>query len=199
MAKRGEELGNRWIILRTSGPSTLPLAASLAEDGFETWAPVETGVFKVPRANVKRNITRAMLPSYVFARAVHLYDLLQIAALPNRQRRGPGMNKPAHESFSVMRSSDRIHFVADAALTALRKIEARRTPRQLAEEPLPVGCTVRVKPGSSGFDGMIGKVESGDRGSTLVCFNSRYTVEIPTSLLRLDEVGTGQPIWANAA
>lgn len=194
-----EELGSRWIILRTAGRCTLGLAASLAEDGFDVWTPVETGVFKVPRANVKRTVTRAMLPSYVFARADHLYDLLQLASMPNRQRRGPRLSKPAHDSFSVMHLHDNIPLIADAALTALRKIEARRTPRQMAEESLPVGCVVRVKPGSSGFDGMIGKVESGDRGTTLVWFNSRYTAKIPTSLLQPDEVGADQPILANAA
>lgn len=189
--------GGDWIILRTASRSTLPLAKSLAEDGFDVWTPVETGVFNVPRANVKRTISRAMLPSYVFARAGHLYNLLQLASLPSR--RGPGLRRPAHESFSVMRCSDHIPLIADASLNALRKIEARRTPRQMAEEPLPVGCIVRVKAGSAGFEGMIGKVESGDRGTTLVCFNRRYTVEIPTSLLSVDEIGTDQPILADAA
>ena len=37
----GRETGD-WFILRTAGRSTLPLASSLAEDGFEVWTPVRT-------------------------------------------------------------------------------------------------------------------------------------------------------------
>jgi len=177
-----------WIILRTSSRHTMSLASSLAKDGFAVWTPVEHFIKRLPR-NVRRPVTQPMFAGYVFARAVHLIDLLDVARTP--MRRGPGCRLPAHARFWVLREHGGIPLIADHHFDEVRRIEAKRTPAAKAEKPLPLDAVVKVEGGS--FGGMTGTVERSDRGRTLVCFNGRYTVKIPTSLLKLDEAYRQQP------
>lgn len=174
-----------WCILRTSSRHTIPLSETLAEDGYEVWTPIETRTIRVPRKNVKREIRLPIMPSYVFARAAQLIDLLQLAAMPVKPRRQSG--KPAHAGFSVMHAfGDQIPLVPDVHLTELRRIEIKRTPMRKAERRFIPGVIVKVGGGS--FGGMTGRVERSDKGHTLVCFNDRYLVKIPTLLLSEDSV-----------
>lgn len=177
-----------WIILRTSGRMTLKLAETLAEDGFEVWTPAEVKKVRIPRANVRRDVKLPIMPSYVFAKASHLIELLQLAKLEVKPRRGLGWGKPAHASFSVMRHSDMIPFISDAHLQALRTIEAKRAPKRKAERALPKGLQVRVSDQGGSFQGMSGTVERSDQGHTLVCFSGRYVVKIATFLLHEDDL-----------
>jgi transcription antitermination factor NusG len=177
-----------WCILRTKSRHTQRLARTLAEDGFDVWTPTEVRTMRVPRMNVRREVTLPLMPSYVFAKAVHLIDLIQLAAMPAKPRRGRYCHEPAHEDFNVMRCFGGIPTVSDSDLAQLRALEAKRTPRKKAERSFAAGATVRVEGGS--FGGMTGTVERSDRGHTLVCFSDRYQVKIPTSLLLENAVGS---------
>lgn len=168
-----------WCILRTSPRHTLRLTATLAEDGYEVWTPTETRRVRVPRMNVRRDVELPLMPSYIFARAGQIIDLIQLADMPVKPRRG--LRKPAHDGFRVMRCFGGIPTVSDADLKELRRIEARRTPVRKAARTFRKGAGVRVEGGS--FGGMAGIVERGDRTHTLVCFNDRYVVKIPTCFL----------------
>lgn len=159
-----------WVILRTAGRHTMRLASSLTADGYEAWTPIETKTVRVPRANVRREVRLPIMPSYVFARADRLVDLLQL-------------KPPAHVEFSVMRYAERIPTVADADLQALRTLEAKRTPRRKAERTFAPGSAVKIKGESGSFGGMVGKVEKSDRMHTVVLFADKLPVRIPTTLL----------------
>lgn len=177
-----------WIILRTSGRHTMRLAESLSQDGYEAWTPIETRMLRIPRANVRRTVKLPIMPSYVFARAQYLIDLIQLAE----------MRTPTHADFSVMHFHDRIPVIAEHHLQGLRLIEAKRTPRKKAA-PLTPGLSVRVKTEGGSFAGMKGRVERSNEGMTLVCFDSRLTVKIATSLLDPDGLGFERPCLGMAA
>lgn len=195
-------MADGWCIIRCQGRATLRLAQTLAEDGFEVWTPRETRRIRIPKFNVRREAVLPLIPSYVFVRSAHLIDLLELAAMPVKPRRQPTglaaarrmasasgaeLTLPAHASFSVMKSERGIPVVADRDLQALRTLEAKRTPRRKAE-PLPPGVQVRVKTEGGSFAGMSGRVERSDEGVTLVCFDRRLTVKIPTSLLAVEQL-----------
>jgi transcription antitermination factor NusG len=171
-----------WCVLRTASRHTMRLAETLAADGYEVWTPVEVRTIRIPRKNVKREVRLPIMPSYVFARVGHLFDLLLLADIPVKPRRNAG----AHADFSVMRSCGQLPIIPDAHLTALRQIEIRRTPRKKADRTFIPGVSVKVGGGS--FGGMVGRVERSNRGHTLVLFNDRYSVKIPTLLLKEDGV-----------
>lgn len=192
---RGHELD--WCVLRTAGRHTLRLASTLAKDGYDVWTPVETRVMRVPRANVKREVTLPIMPSYVFARVAHLVDLLQLAAMKVKPRRGAGCIDPAHADFSVLHAFGRIPLVADAHLAELRKLEARRTPIKRADYSFPLAASARVKGGA--FGGMIGVVIRSTPAATVLRFNGSFPVELPTSLLERDAVSGALPHCEDAA
>lgn len=189
----------KWLILRTPGRCTLPLAASLAEDGFEVWAPIEKRVVSVPRMSAKRNVVLPLMPGFVFARAVHLLHLLHLATMPTRPRRGPGGRLAAHESFSVFHDQGGIPLIEDAALEPLRDAEAVAIPKQKRGE-YRCGQSVRVLKGN--FAGMVGVVEKSDSHTAhvwLSLFGRHMKAKIPAFLLRPDELGTDQPSFGIAA
>jgi hypothetical protein len=181
-------MATSWCILRCQGRVTLRLAETLAKDGFETWTPREFRRIRIPRANVRREAELPLLPSYVFARSTHLIDLLELAAMPVKPRRGAGLLDPAHAGFTVMHWQDSIPLVEDRHLNGLRLLEAKRTPRQKAERRFPPGVSVRVMAAGGSFAGMRGRVERSDTGTTLVCFDRRMTVKIATSLLLEEDI-----------
>jgi transcription antitermination factor NusG len=179
---------NSWIILRTSGRTTMRLAETLSGASIDAWTPVETRTMQIPRANMKRTVRLPIMPSYVFAKAEHLFDLIELA----------GNSLGTHPAFSVMHYHDRIPVIADHHLQGLRTIEAKKSPRKRAE-PLPSGLSVRVKTEGGSFAGMKGRVERSDETTTLVCFDSRLVVKISTSLLLPDEIGMERPCLGLAA
>jgi transcription antitermination factor NusG len=151
------------------------LAEALLADGFDVWTPIETRMVRVPRKNVKREVRLPIMPSYVFANSAHLVDLMLMEKA--------GISRT---DFSVMRAFGQIPMVPDAHLNALRRIEAKRTPRRKAKSNFIPGVIVKVGGGS--FGGMTGRVERSDEGYTLVCFNERYSVKVPTLLLQAEGV-----------
>ena len=141
------------------------------------------------------------MPSYVFVRAEHLIDMIQLAAMKPKPRRQAicSISKPAHADFSVMRYNESIPVIADRHLESLRMIEAKRTPRAKADRRYAPGLSVRVKQEGGSFAGMKGRVERSDEGSTLVCFDNRLTVKISTSLLSIDDIQHVAPRMGLAA
>lgn len=201
-----------WCILRCSGRHTMGLAESLAKDGFEVWTPIETVRIRVPRMNAKREVRLPIMPSYVFARARHLIDMLEMSGVNARalMRKASGhtprdvkigdtipfdaamlkaiIAAKAHPSFTVVRTGEKLEMVEERHLKRLRELEQRRTPLLKASEPLQIGIGVKLTRG--GFQGMAGKVERSDCKHTIVSINDRYTVKIATSLLDLNELCT---------
>lgn len=186
-----------WCILRTASRSTMTLAESLAKDGYEVWTPIETKTVRVPRMNARRTIRQAIMPSYVFARGCHLIDLLQLAEMPVKPRRGAGLREAAHASFNVLHAFGRIPMVADRHLFELRKLEAKRTPVKIAAYSFPCNAAARVNSGA--FQGLVGVVVKSTPKSTVLSFSGSFPVEIPTLLLDLDSVSSGVSAVRKAA
>jgi transcription antitermination factor NusG len=168
-----------WFILRCAGRSTLPLAKTLAEDGFEVWTPVRTQTIRVPRMNVRREVKLPLLPSFVFARAEHMVDLIALEKRPGR-----------HHEFTVFRMlpryfswlyAPRLPTIRDKDLEPLRLSEQRAVPKK--DQPrFDRGARVRAHSGV--FEGMRGKVERCRDGKVQVIFeggSKRW--EIPAFLL----------------
>lgn len=195
--------GGAWCILRCQGRSTLRLAATLAEDGFEVWTPAETIVFRQPRRNSRRPVTLPMMPGYVFARAAQVHDLLRLSH-DLAEGRGAGPGRPNHHRFTVWLLGRGMWTIADGDMAGLRQQEAtakRRSAdqarRALAKKkgrPVPIGTMIRVPRGNGAFQGMIGRVVKSDARNTKIVFSdSRLEWSIRTSLLDLDDVGAGHP------
>lgn len=170
-----------WIILRTSGTRTLRLVRSLCEDGIEAWSPARKVRIRVPGANVKRDGEAAIVPSFVFARARHLVELLELAAMPDKPRRGPGGRKPAHERFSVFHDRHGIPVVKDHDLEPLREAELDLPAVRLGPA-YRRGEKVRVPTGS--FRGLVGRVVRSNERITEVCFGANMRVKISTFVLQ---------------
>lgn len=179
-------VGKQWCILRTSGRTTIGLADSLSKDGYEVWTPVETRVVTIARVNVKREVRSPIMPSYVFAASHHLTDLLQLASMPVRPRRGAGLMEAAHSAFHVLHCFGGIPVIDDNHLAALRRIEARRTVTKRADYAFPKNSAVRVTEGL--FSGMVGIVARSTPARTVLNFGRGFPTEIPTSILMLNEV-----------
>jgi hypothetical protein len=181
-----------WFILRTAGRSTLPLAASLAEDGFEVWTPARTQLIRVPRMNVRREIMLPLLPSFIFARAPHLHSLLELANMVEKPRRDPDggrASRPAHRDFSVFHHIDKIPMIDDLHLEPLRTKQRELVLKKDAPR-FDRGAQVRV--GSGAFEGLKGKVERCRQGYALVIFTDwARPVKIPTFLLQENDALNG--------
>lgn len=163
-----------WCILRCRGADTLRLAGSLQAVGFECWTPVETIDKRLPRRRARKRDELPVMPSYVFARARHLVDLLEEANAQFSE----------HPDFSVFHHLARIPLVADEALNPLRIAERRRTPfDQVAK--FTKGEMVRLLEG--GFAGLTGVVELTRGQYTLVTFPGfPMPIKISTLLLVSD-------------
>lgn len=184
---------NGWCILRTQGRHTIRLAESLAKDGFEVWTPIEIRVERAGRSRRRVESRVPIMATYVFAKARHLVDLLELAAMPVKPRRGAGLLEPAHVGFSVMRWRDKIPMVDDRQLRELRRLQAKLSPARKpniatkkADEPLPVGMGVRLT--KSGFQGMKGTIERSDRRYTIVSISERFRVTLDTCLIDPDDL-----------
>jgi hypothetical protein len=191
------ERGKQWCILRTQGRTTISLAESLAKDGFEIWTPIETRTITVPRANVKRQVRLPIMPTYVFAGFDHLRDLLDLAAMPVRPRRGAGLMDAAHAAFHVMRCFGGIPVVEDHHLASLRRLESKRSPKKRAPYVLPKNVGAKVTEGA--FGGMVGRVIRSTPSSTMIDFGLAFPASIPTSIVMLHDVKDQQVAPLRAA
>jgi transcription antitermination factor NusG len=176
-----------WLILRTAGRSTMTLAKTLATDGYEVWTPIETKTERCGRDRRRIEVQRPIMPTYVFARVQHLVDLLQLASMPVKPRRGAGLREAAHASFHVLHAFGRIPLVYDKHLAELRRMEAKRTPIKRAAYAFPRNASAKVSGGA--FGGMTGVVVRSTPAKTVLRFNGGFPVELPTVLFDdLDEV-----------
>lgn len=180
-----------WIILRTQGRSTLTLAETLCKDGFDVWTPAHKQIVRIPRMNVKREITLPILPSFIFARSDHLHELLQLEKMPMKARRVvPEFRRDMpnearyHRNFHVFRYLDSIPMIADRHLDPLRVKEREAVPKK-ARARFDRGAGVSVNNGP--FQGLKGRVERCRSGYALVIFDDwKRPVQIPTFLLAED-------------
>lgn len=190
-------VSGKWCILRTSGPKTLPLAASLTGAGIEAWTP--TAIIR-QRVRLKRKRLEhpaPITPTFVFVRADRLPDLAAILAAP----------KSPHPSFSLFQWAGRFPLIADSDIAGLRSEEAaaaeatatrHRAEAVIAErgekdahrKVIPVGS--EIMPSQGPFAGMTGVVESGDRKAAWVNFGGTLRVKIDTWLLASDAIGQHQ-------
>lgn len=168
----GEKLSDipddMWCILRCAGRATFRLAGSLANKGYETWAPQRIKRTRIPKLNIRTDVPVPLLPSYVFAKANRLPELLELSKI----------NFP---QFFVMRCSDKLPLIADRDLDGLRTLETRPRP---PKTDFAFKATAHVKMDDGAFGGMVGCVERSDARYTLVCFDDKYTVKIATRLLK---------------
>jgi hypothetical protein len=175
-----------WCILRTSGRNTLALADHLKREGFEVWTPVDHQPRRLPRRKQRVERQAPLMPTFVFAKASALADLIALSEQPGRPI-----------GFSLFRDGRRVPAIEDGELDALRGEETRSLARcrkamQAGRRSTRVyarGETVRVPEGS--FGGMTGIVETSDGRFTLVCFGGAMSVKISTWLLAPDESYSG--------
>lgn len=151
-----------WIILRTSGKSTIALAEALTDEGFEVWTPVEHKSMRLPRSKRRNDTALPLLPSFVFAPLDSLPDLLALSHSPalsyriwdSEQRKMVVKGRPY---FSVFRHGGKVPVVQDTALAALRAAERRTAPKVVSRQFMP-GETVRMTGG--GFAGLWGTIDA---------------------------------------
>lgn len=182
---RGQKAGD-WFIIRTGARSTLGLMESLIDAGYDVWTPVERYSRRLPRSRGREDITRPLMPSFLFARAAHLHDLLALSHAPSLLYRVwdgelQRMVTRGHTRFTVFRQAGEVPMVADRALTALRLAEKRTAPRADIRT-YREGDTVSLHDG--GFAGLDGIVEGTQGQYTLVKFKGfPMAVKIATILL----------------
>ncbi len=158
-----------WCILRTKARDTLALAESLNRHGLEAWAP--SWMRRIPRR--RDEAPAPLLPTFVFARAKHLTELLMTASTPT---------KP-HPDFSVFHYDHRIPLVAESELNALRMSERRAVPRH-KQRTFSRGEAVVAHDGA--WAGLPGIVEQDSGKFVLVAFG-RIGVKISRFLLDPEE------------
>lgn len=176
----------RWCILRCSSSKTLDLAASLTEDGFEAWTPAEVVVKGGSTGPEPDLVRRALMASWVFARAACLQDLLALSRSPSlnyqvwdSDRRK--MVTKGHPSFRLFRYVGEIKTIPDRQLTALRNLERKRQPRPKVE-PLEPGVRVRLQ--EAGFEGLWATVQVSRKKETIALVDGWMPVTFPTYSLR---------------
>lgn len=159
-----------WCILRTASRSTLRLAESLAEEGYEAWTPIETVKPNAPAQGQRPRrekvdpdglVTRAMLPSFVFAKADRERDLLTLSRSPSMtyliwDRDKRRMVVRGHPFFRLFHDAEGVAKVPDRALAPLRNIAQRRRKPRGVMPTWAVGDRVKLTEGC--FGGLSGEV-----------------------------------------
>lgn len=180
---------NRWCILRTGSVSTLPLAKSLTDAGYEVWTPLEIHERRSPKTRKREEVTAALMPSFVFARSLHLADLIDLSRSPTlnyqvwdkEQRR---MVTKGHPVFRLFRSDGGYPTVSDRELQPLRIAEKRTAPKP-AGKVFNTGDRIKLTEG--GFAGLSGIVERTQGAFALVAFPGfNIPVKIATWMLIAD-------------
>jgi transcription antitermination factor NusG len=181
---RGADLSGKWCILRTAGQRTLKLAQSLSDAGFEVWAPEQVTRVQVPRSSRMVEKRGAILPTFVFARADRLLDLLGVLALPVNP----------HPRFNLLRMHDgRVPAIDDRMLNSLRAAEERAGERAhraaraaLKRQRLHIERGTKVRMEEGVYAGLRGIVERCDGKVAVVSSPGRHDVTVPTFLLVVD-------------
>lgn len=172
--------GQGWCILRTGGSRTLSLAASLTAAGLTAWTPTQM-VRRAGRGRQRRDVEERpapITPTFVFAAAGDLYDLVGIASDP----------VSGHPPFSIFRHRGRYPLISDRSLAPLREEEDRHRLRHLktTRRVVEPGTSICLTEGA--FAGMTGVVERGNGKRAVVNFGGGFVVSIATYLFESDVV-----------
>lgn len=168
----------KWCILRTSPGRTITVVRSLEQAGIEVWTPVEVIKQRIPRSHKTFAREIPIMPTFAFARARHLGELLRICAAPVSE----------HPPFSVFRHAGRFPFIADADVVSLRLAEERKLKARLRETKREFAPGAAVKVPDGPFAGMSGIVEEGDGRFALVAFGGSFRVRVASFLLVEDAI-----------
>lgn len=178
-ASRRAENGEReWCIVRCASPKTLELTKSLAEAGFEAWAPIETVTLRARRGHAQQRIVVPMMPGFVFVETSRMLALLALSRSPSliyrvwdhQQRRMVTRGHPYFRMFRPFGDRDKI---PDAQLAHLRKLDGLRRPKG----PLRTwkdGDRIRLTDGAY----------AGLRGTVIRCSGEQTTVELDGWMLQ---------------
>jgi transcription antitermination factor NusG len=174
-----------WCILRTSGPGTLRLVASLQDAGFAAWTPTEHVRRRVPRSKSTEHRIVPLAPTYAFVRSVHLYDLKRIERL----------DVSPHPRFSIFRYYGETVFVRHGELAELRARQqdsyrsslpaSGRAPGKPRGQAFEHGDTVKITSGA--FTGFEAYVELSDGLTTTLSvslFGRAQEIKVETLHLR---------------
>lgn len=184
-----------WVILRTSGASTLPLAESLTEAGFRVWTPVQPAEKREGKSRSRKREVEAMVPEWVFAESHHLSELLALthqAALIYRvwdaEKRRHVVK--GHPYFRLLKDGDGFAMVGDRELESLRVEERKGKPKVKAHE-FKAGDTVKVTSGP--YEALTGIVEIVRAPYVSVQFpQSSHVHKLPFWVLTLAEKSTAK-------
>lgn len=171
---------DRWAILRMAATSTLRVAQSLADAGFDTWTPAEE-IQKTVRGKIEWTKV-PMLPTFVFADASRLVELVALARCPmtyqvwdSAQQRMTTKGTPFFRLFQV---DGDIETIPGRELEPLRRIEGRRKrkPRGKPRDWI-VGDRVRLTEGA--YEGLRGRIVE-VKGKRVVVFipGSSFSFEV---------------------
>ncbi|WP_267386524.1 hypothetical protein [Sphingomonas sp. GC_Shp_3] len=182
---RGGNDQEGWCILRTSGPSTMRLTASLQEAGFFAWTPTEHVKRRMPRTKAIEHRLAPLAPTYVFVRGVYLPALQRIERA----------DITPHPRFSIFRHCGAPIFVRHSSLHPLRNLQQQSYASSLPNSgkppckdrglPYKVGDPITFRTGS--FTGFTGYVNASDGLTTEVMvtlFGREQGVKVPTLQLR---------------
>lgn len=150
-----------WIILRMAASSTLNVAKSLADAGYEVWTPIEVEKRRAARSRKRIEREVPLMPTFVFARCDRLGDLVALSKSPalTYQAWDKELQRIVTRGcpyFRVFRYLDGYPRIADRHLDPLRQAEQRRKTKGKSNN-LMAGAAVRYP--AAGFEGLTGTVQ----------------------------------------
>lgn len=169
--------GDLRCILRMASGRTLSVAQSLSAAGFDVWAPSEVLQRRFPRSRKAVEQRAPILPTFAFARAEHITELLALSKSPVSE----------HPPFSLFRYLDCYPLIHDRSLGRLREIEERKNRRRALKQQCTYSVGDRVKANSGGFEGLRGTVDLTQGQFATVSFDGwNLPVKIASFLLLPD-------------
>ena len=161
-------MAKEWCVLRTAGPSTVPLLRSLTAAGFEVWTPIEVQLRQRPRSKAKAEREFAVIPSYLFAADHHVDELAALSHFPGKD----------HKDFSVWHVHGRgFPLIADAALGPLR-LHERKVVRKDRLSPFAKGDRVSIPDGPfAGIDMVVEEERSNSLKLQFSIFGKQHSIE----------------------
>lgn len=197
MARDIEDTGDKWCILRCSGSRTLALAGSLAEVGYDVWAPAETRTRLAGRKREMVEQQTALLPGYVFAPWSQMRDLLTLSRSPSLSYRvydtdRRRMVSKGHPYFTVFQ----VRPQTDTSLAPLRALEEslaalaqrRREKAQHRGRPPQFKAGQIVSVGKAGFEGLRLVVSEDNAGKDVKLIHPDWTWPVEISAWKLQAI-----------
>ena len=192
-----------WCILRTGAASTLRLADSLTDAGFEAWTPMEVRDKRKPRSTLRVEVIQPITPTFVFADHSRLDELLSLSHAPSLiyqvwDKELRRMVTKGHPYFTVFRFAGEYPRIPDAQLSPLRTAEARLKRKPRGKPPtFNPGDVVRLTEG--GFAGLTGEVRTTQGKFAMVRFPG-FPVEVKISVFLLHPtLDQPSPVYVNEA